>query len=307
MSDRDNARETGRRRRRWLLALLVLCGLLGASLGALALQREPRGPADTLGPEAAESSAPRTETLLPEPSPTPAEPPVQPLDFSSPAPEGEAVPEDWFEDAVFVGDSRSDGLRLYSGIRGADFLAYKSLMSYQITGTGGVEQKAIPRNGTGEKRTVLEWLEDKNYGKVYIMLGINEMGFGGPEGFQTAMGEIVDQVRARQPEAVIYIQSLVPIRPELAREMNPAGWLNNDNVAAYDQALRAVCEEKKAVYVDVAAALVGEDGSLPLEGTTDGVHFTRSWYEKWYESLRTHTVDPEAYWAGQEAQEEQTD
>lgn len=303
MREEGPPRETGRRRRRWLLALAVLCCALGASLGALALQREPRGPADALGPEAAEPSAPQAETLLPEPSPTPTEPPVQPLDLSAPAPAGEAVPEDWFGDAVFVGDSRSDGLRLYSGIQGADFLAYRSLMSHQVVGTEGVEQKAIPRNGTGEKRTVLEWLEDRDYGKVYIMLGINEMGFGGPEGFQAAMGEIVDQVRARQPEAVIYIQSLVPIRPELAREMNPAEWLNNDNVAAYDQALRAVCEEKRAVYVDVAAALVGEDGALPLEGTTDGVHFTRAWYERWYECLRTHTVDPAAYWAGQEAQE----
>ena len=40
-------------------------------------------------------------------------------------------------------------------------------------------------------------------------------------------------------------------------------------------------------------------GTLPAEGTTDGIHFTRSWYEKWYGYLKTHTVDPEAYRAGQ--------
>ena len=51
--------------------------------------------------------------------------------------------------------------------------------------------------------------------------------------------------------------------------------------------------------VDVASALVNDAGNLPPEGTTDGIHFTRSWYEKWYAYLKTHTVDPAEYAAGQ--------
>ena len=35
---------------------------------------------------------------------------------------------------------------------------------------------------------------------------------------------------------------------------------------------------------------------ISAEGTTDGVHFRREWYQKWYAYLRTHTVDAQTYW-----------
>lgn len=296
-NERDRA--VGHRRRLALSALLACAVLVGAvSLGALAQQPAPAAeasapPAETrtvLPPEAG-------ETPLPTPEPTPT--PVPAFDFTQPAPETAAVEDDWFSDAVFIGDSRTDGLRLYSGIRGADFLAYKSLMIFHVVGNDKVDRKAVPLNGVGDKKTVLEWLDEKQYAKVYLMFGVNELGYGDDAAFTDAFSRTVDEIRARQPEAVVYIQSLVPIEPEKAYKTNPAAWLNNDNVARYNELLRQVCADKGVVYVDVAAALTDETGVLPPEGTTDGIHFTRSWYEKWYACLKTHTVDPAEYAAGQ--------
>ena len=296
-NERD--REVGHRRRLALSALLACAVLVGAvSLGALAQQPAPAAeasapPAETrtiLPPEAGETPVP-----TPEPTPTP----VPAFDFTQPAPETAAVEDDWFSDAVFIGDSRTDGLRLYSGIRGADFLAYKSLMIFHVVGNDKVDRKAVPLNGVGDKKTVLEWLDEKQYAKVYLMFGVNELGYGDDAAFTDAFSRTVDEIRARQPEAVVYIQSLVPIEPEKAYKTNPAAWLNNDNVARYNELLRQVCADKGVVYVDVAAALTDETGVLPPEGTTDGIHFTRSWYEKWYAYLKTHTVDPAEYAAGQ--------
>ena len=296
-NERDRA--AGHRRRLALSALLACAVLVGAvSLGALAQQPAPAAetpspPAETravLPPEAGETPVP-----TPEPTPTP----VPAFDFTQPAPETAAVEDDWFSDAVFIGDSRTDGLRLYSGIRGADFLAYKSLMIFHVVGNDKVDRKAVPLNGVGDKKTVLEWLDEKRYAKVYLMFGVNELGYGDDAAFTDAFSRTVDEIQARQPEAVVYIQSLVPIEPEKAYKTNPAAWLNNDNVARYNELLRQVCADKGVVYVDVAAARTEEGGGLPPEGTTDGIHFTRSWYEKWYAYLKTHTVDPAEYAAGQ--------
>ena len=295
-NERD--REVGHRRRLALSALLACAVLVGAvSLGALAQQPAPAAESDPptvkiqaeLPPEVGEPAA------TPEPTPTPA----PAFDFTQPAPETAAVEDDWFSDAVFIGDSRTDGLRLYSGIRGADFLAYKSLMIFHVVGNDKVDRKAVPLNGVGDKKTVLEWLDEKRYAKVYLMFGVNELGYGDDAAFTDAFSRTVDEIQARQPEAVVYIQSLVPIEPEKAYKTNPAAWLNNDNVARYNELLRQVCADKGVVYVDVAAALTDEGGGLPPEGTTDGIHFTRSWYEKWYAYLKTHTVDPAEYAAGQ--------
>ncbi len=300
-------REVGHRRRLILSALLACIVLVGAvSLGALAQQpattaESAAPPAGTRAVSPPEASGPVTgETaaaVLPEPTPTPT--PVPAFDFTQPAPETAAVEDDWFSDAVFIGDSRTDGLRLYSGIRGADFLAYKSLMIFHVVGNDQVDRKAVPLNGVGDKKTVLEWLDEKQYAKVYLMFGVNELGYGDDAAFTAAFSRTVDEIRVRQPEAVLYIQSLVPIEPEKAHATNPASWLNNDNVARYNELLRQVCADKGVVYVDVASALVNDAGNLPPEGTTDGIHFTRSWYEKWYAYLKTHTVDPAEYAAGQ--------
>ena len=96
----------------------------------------------------------------------------------------------------------------------------------------------------------------------------------------------------------------MPIEPEKAQKTNPAWWLNNDRVANYNTILQQVCAEEGAVYLNVQEALVDENGVLPKEGTTDGIHFTKSWYQKWYAYLKTHTVDPDAYAAGLAALEE---
>lgn len=287
-------------RRRLLLASIFLCvGVLVAlSLGAMAQRVEPvvespvEPPVGTPTPE-----------IRSTPTPAPLPTPIPALDFSSSVPESAEVEGEWFADAVFLGDSRSDGLRLYSGIRGADFLAYKSLMVFQVTGTGGVDAKAIPMNGTGEKKTVLEWLEEKDYAKIYVMFGINELGYRDHQAFEDAFALLIDEVRACQPQAVLYIQSLIPVEPEKAQKVNPAPWLSNENVAEYNAILRQVCEEKQAVYVDVQSVMADENGTLPAEGTTDGIHFTRTWYQKWYAYLKNHTVDPAAYEAGQSALE----
>ena len=242
-------REVGHRRRLILSALLACIVLVGAvSLGALAQQPATTAesappPAGTRAVSPPEASTPVTgETaaaVLPEPTPTPT--PVPAFDFTQPAPETAAVEDDWFSDAVFIGDSRTDGLRLYSGIRGADFLAYKSLMIFHVVGNDQVDQRAVPLNGVGDKKTVLEWLDEKQYAKVYLMFGVNELGYGNDSAFTDAFSRTVDEIRDRQPEAVLYIQSLVPIEPEKAHATNPASWLNNDNVARYNELLRQVC------------------------------------------------------------------
>lgn len=297
--------KVGFRRRLLLFSVLLCSGVLAAlSLGALAQSRQA-GPAQAA--PVWQTEPPALEAVQPTLAPVEeTDPPIPLYDFTQPAPEAPAVEDDYFSDAVFLGDSRSDGLRLYSGIRGADFLAYKSLMVFQVTGTCGLDRKAIPMNGKGDKKTVLDFLEEKQYAKVYIMFGVNELGFRDDVGFQTSFGQLIDEVRQRQPDAVIYIQSLIQVNPEKAKKTNPAAWLNNEKVAEYNDYLRQVAQDKQAVYIDVEAALVGENGDLPPEGTTDGIHFTKSYYKLWYEYLKTHTVDADLYAQSVAAAEKET-
>ena len=59
-------------------------------------------------------------------------------DFSQPAPEREAVDNSYFEDAAFVGDSRTDGFMIYSGIGCGENLNSNGLSIFKLE-----EKKAV--------------------------------------------------------------------------------------------------------------------------------------------------------------------
>ena len=277
-------------RRLWPV-LLLCCGLAAAlCLWAVASARQ-----STAGPVPAPPPAQETPPASEPPRPTaPPEETVSaaPLyDFSQPAPEDGKAEEDYFSDAVFLGDSRTDGLRLYSGIRPGGVIYHNGLMVFEAADR---ENKCI-KGADGQKHAVLELLEQNTYAKVYVMFGVNELGYGDDQAFYDTYGQFLDQIRQLQPDAVLYLQAIIPVNEEVAKKYDGRAYVTNAKITEYNTLLRQLAEEKQVVYLDLASALAGEDGALPAEGTTDGVHFRKEWYQKWYAYLRTHTVDAETY------------
>lgn len=235
-------------------------------------------PVETAVLPAADPAEPVPET--PAPAGTEA---AQGYDYAASVPEAEAVEDDWFADAAFVGDSLTDGLLLYSGIKGADNLSYKG-MTVQTVRT----DKVIRQDGA--KYTPLEALGRKTYGKVYILLGVNELGWYNDQRFYDCYAQLVDLVRKAQPDAQIYLQTLLPVTAEKSESHE---WLKNEKIAVYNDLIARLAEEKEVYLVDAHAALADENGVLPADESTDGVHLTKSGYQCWADYLRTHTVAPE--------------
>lgn len=269
-----------------VITVLCLCLIAGSD--------RPAAPPKEAPPP---SAPPPAHTLFPAgvlPSPAPPEPtgPAAPLfDFSQPAPETPAVDGDYFSDAVFLGDSRTDGLRLYGGIRPEDVFFHNGLMIFEAADP---ECKLI-KDADGALRSILDLLGEKQYAKVYTMFGINELGYGDDQGFYDTYAQFLDDVRQLQPDAILYVQSIIPVNEDIAKVHDGRAYVTNAKIADYNALLRQFCEEKQVIYLDLATALTDEDGILPAEGTTDGVHFRKAWYQKWYEYLTTHTVSTDCY------------
>lgn len=193
---------------------------------------------------------------------------------------------EYFSDAVFIGDSRTDGLQLYSGIKGTTFLSYKGITVFDVMERE--DKKVVEIDG--QKYTILEALSKGSYAKVYVALGVNELGYQNSGAFAQTYGEFIDKVRELQPGAEIYVQSLVPVNPEKCKASGQPSWLSNEGISYYNTALQAMCQEKEVIFLNISEALVDEQGILPAEATVDGLHFTKDWYKKWLEYLMTHTV-----------------
>lgn len=223
-----------------------------------------------------------TATPSPQPSPTPT---PTPYDYTQPVPLGEAVDqESWFADAVFIGDSRIDGFKLFSGVTPqADFLDYTGLTVFDIA-----DEKALIRSGD-HKISILEALGQEQYGKVYISLGLNELGYYDASGFAQVYGDIIDAVRDCQSSAAIYIQTIIPVNAAKCKANDIPYYITNDGVADYNAALAQMCAEKEVLRVDAPDALVDENGESAAEFSADGVHFKREGYGVWLDYLVTHT------------------
>ena len=212
---------------------------------------------------------------------------VIPYDFSQPAPEREAVEKDYFADAAFVGDSRTDGFMIYSGIGCGTNLTSNGLSIFKL------ESKKALKIG-GEKYTLLEALEREEYGKVYLCLGVNELGVYNDEGFYQSYLSAIDAIRACQPNAIIYIQGLIPINEEDVAATKGPDYLKNDHLRVYNELMFKAAQEKQVVFLDLYTAFADENGTLPAGASRDGVHLKKEYCQQWLAYLQTHTVDPAA-------------
>lgn len=299
---RDAYQRPRRRRRRrrqstpgWLILALILCVVLVViTLAFKAFRPVDRKGKDvsTFGVTASAAPLPSSSALI-EPTapqvegdiPLPQEEDVQP----SNDPVKMVDSDDWFSDAVFIGDSRVSGLRLYSGITAeATFLDHTGLSIYTIANGKAV----LPR---GEKKvSVMDALAEENYGKVYISVGVNELGYFDPAGFGKAYEKVLDAIRECQPDAELYVQSLIPVNEGKCKEKGMPYYITNEGVSNYNEALAEVCGEKDVFLLEIPEELVDENGELLEELTTDGVHFKKEGYVRWLDHLtacaQTETV-----------------
>ena len=194
--------------------------------------------------------------------------------------ESPAVDTQYFDDALFIGNSRTQGLELYGGLRTATFYASKGL-----TVKTAATKAAIDIDG--EKYTVVDAVKKGSFGKVYIMLGLNELGWNSTQTFVRDYEALIDAVRAAQPDAAVYVQSILPVTQTKSDE---GSYVNNERIDEFNALLLDMCERKQVYYVDVAAGVCDAAGVLPEDAATDGVHLKPAYVKQWVEYLKTHAV-----------------
>lgn len=198
-------------------------------------------------------------------------------------PENGRVDDSYFSDAVFVGDSRTESLRMYSGISPSP----KFFSGVGLTVTKVFSDQIVQLNG--QWLTVADALRQADYNKVYIMLGMNELGWVYESVYAQDYGRIIDVIRETHPDATIYVQSIIPVS-KWKDTTDPDRIYTNANVVRLQKVLCEMCEEKNVHYVNVAEVMQDENGYLFSEATEDGMHLTQEYCKIWAEYLRTHTV-----------------
>lgn len=194
------------------------------------------------------------------------------------------VDDSYFDDAVFIGDSRTVGMYEYGGLEETStFYASTGLTIYKMFDSDIV---SVP--GQKKKITVEEALSEKQFAKIYLMIGINEMGTGTVESFMKAYGEAVQHLQELQPDAVIYLQAIMKVTTERSEQ---GDYITNEGIEARNEEIAKLADDRKIFYLDVNPYVCDETGGMVASYTYDGVHLKAQYIPIWLNFLKEHAVE----------------
>lgn len=182
-----------------------------------------------------------------------------------------------FSGCLFIGDSRTEGFMLYSGVTGASAYTARGLMVDTF-----FTSQTVNRNG--QKLSVADALaSDTAYSKIFVTLGINELGWVYDSVFRDSYARLIEYVRETCPSSELYLQTLIPVT---ASKSASDAIYNNDNIARYNDIIRALAAEYGVGLVD-AAVLVCGDEPLPEDGAFDGIHLKKPYCQRWLDCIKS--------------------
>ena len=192
------------------------------------------------------------------------------------------VDKSYFDDALFIGDSRIEGLALYSGLDNAQFAYMEGLTTF------GLMSEKIAANGTA---TLTDLLSSQTFKKIYIMLGINEAGYATDSYVSTYM-DAISQIQALQPNAVIFMMGCMHVSSDYS---DTHDIVNNDNIDEKNGAIAAYADGIKLFYLDMNTVVDDGKGGLIKDYTWDDIHLQAQYYSVWEDYLYSHGLKDDAF------------
>ena len=192
------------------------------------------------------------------------------------------VNKSYFDDALFIGDSRIEGLALYSGLDNAQFAYMEGLTTF------GLMSEKIAANGTA---TLTDLLSSQTFKKIYIMLGINEAGYN-TDSYVSSYMDAVSQIQALQPDAVIFMMGCMHVSSDYS---DTHDIVNNDNIDEKNGAIAAYADGIKLFYLDMNTVVDDGKGGLIKDYTWDDIHLQAQYYSVWEDYLYSHGLKDDAF------------
>lgn len=231
-------------------------------------------PGETSPAETDESAGETQEddkTVLPEETQSVTEPPVEETEPEvEPTYEPIEIDESWFDDVLFIGESRTQGLSAFGRLGDAHYFCEVGMTVYNVQG--------VRKGGSNFLKSNLAGLFERyDYGKIYIHLGINEI-MGDREQMLAKYQELIDMIREKEPDAVIILQGIMTVTRDKAASEE---YFSLESIYSLNEAIKAMAVGENMRYLDVNEWIADEEGYLPDDISQDGCHLYGTGYKAW--------------------------
>lgn len=196
----------------------------------------------------------------------------------------EPIDINYFSNALFVGDSRTEGMLLYSDLPNMNAYTYKGLSVDKLD-----SEVCIKVDGFDKEYTCYDALKLVTYDSYYLMFGVNELGWVYSDAFVDKFNELVEYILDINPNAIIYVESILPVTSELSAKDEV---YNQDKIEEFNKALKDMCDaNSNVIYLDIASSVKNEDGYLPAEASNDGVHCNADYCKRIIQYIRCNVYE----------------
>ncbi len=197
---------------------------------------------------------------------------VSPENQVSPGPE-------LFADALFIGDSRTVGLMEYGNLGDALVFANTGMNVFEVG-------KAQVKTSAGKKQTLDEVLSEQQFGKIYIMLGLNELGYP-PQSIVKKYRSVLEEIKEKQPSALIFLQANLHVS---AKRSASSDIYNNGKIDQLNHEIEAMTDNSRVFYLDINPMFDDGAGNLDASYTADDAHVLGKYYDDWTGWLMEQTA-----------------
>ncbi len=225
------------------------------------------------------TTKPAEPTVKPtEPATKPTQKPTEPRPSSEPTFDfpDDRVPDSWYENTLFIGNSQMNGLAHYARVPNAHYYA-KDAMTFV-----NVFKKELSDQDNFKNMTLEALLISRQYDKIVLNFGFNEAGAGGFKWFSTRFDQFMEKIRTWQPNAKIIINAIMPVSRGLLAERGEAGncW-KPENLRKLNDFFKSYANGTDVFFIDCTPYFGDQDGYMFDSITNDGIHVKVKYYKVW--------------------------
>ena len=195
----------------------------------------------------------------------------------------------FFDDAVFIGDSITQGLEIYvlsqrsRGVKPLGSARFLTAVSYSINSAAEEDylNNQINFSWQGQKYSMYDALAAMGAKELYVMLGVNDEVGSDLVYYRDLYIKAMEKVVGRNPGILIRIESCTPVTKE-----HETSTLNNEATDKFNEMLYEICKASGYDYVDISSGMKREDNSLRPEYSSDQiVHMNNDGCVAWINAL----------------------
>lgn len=194
----------------------------------------------------------------------------------------EPTGDEYFTDAVFIGDSMMERMEMVGGFPTANFV-------WQVgMSPASVGRKQFRVKGSNARLTTYEKVAEYAPKKIYIMLGANGLDNYATSYIVADYERLADAMITNFPDTLIYVIAPPPMS---RKRMHGEYVIPTKRYSNFADELKALAERRNFYYLDLYHVLADENGYLPGKyDAGDGYHLSRAACDELMDLVRRHTV-----------------